>query len=99
MKISPRLTLSLIAAVALVASVSGWVQYLSEQKQRTEEIDRRSRLLASSLQHGIQPLLSKDSIGAIQGLIEQFSTTEHIAGVAVYDPLLKAISLTSSLNP
>jgi trehalose-6-phosphate synthase len=98
MRISLRLTLSLILVVSFVASLSAYLQYLSEEKRNAEEIARRSRLLANGLQPGVQPLLSKDSSGAIQKLISQFSNREHLAGVAIYDPALKVISITSLMN-
>lgn len=84
MKITLRLIISLMLVVSTVAVVSAYFKSARKRKQR-EELERRSRFLASSLQETIEPLIEKRAISNLQRLVEKFGNLERLAGVAIYD--------------
>ncbi len=98
MKITLKLTLSLIVAVASVAAISAFFHVRQERQRQEEELDRRSRLLAQSLQEAVEPLLEKGPTPKLQRLVEKFGNRERLAGVAVYDPQGGPLAVTASLS-
>lgn len=71
MKITLRLIISLVLVVSTVAAASAYFQVRQEKEKQREELERRSRLLASSLQETIEPLIEKRAISNVQRLVEK----------------------------
>ncbi|MDD5657791.1 MAG: trehalose-6-phosphate synthase [Elusimicrobia bacterium] len=97
MRITARLIVSLIVVVASVAAFSAFFQVRQERLRQQEDIERRSRLLAQSLQESVEPLIEKGAVKSLQRLVEKFGNRERLAGVAVYDVHGAALAITASL--
>ncbi|HBL17331.1 MAG: hypothetical protein A2X36_11660 [Elusimicrobia bacterium GWA2_69_24] len=97
MRITLRLTLSLLVVVAAVAAFSAFFQLRQEREIQQEDLGRRSLLLAQSLQESVEPLLTKGPSQKLQRLVERFGNRERLAGVAVYDLKGTPLAVTASL--
>ncbi|MBI4054944.1 MAG: trehalose-6-phosphate synthase [Elusimicrobia bacterium] len=97
MRITLRLIVSLISVVASVAFFSAYLQVGHEQEKQQEELERRSRLLAESLQETIEPIMKRGASSNLQRIVERFGNRERLAGVAVYDTKGNSLAITSSL--
>ncbi|HAH06057.1 MAG TPA: trehalose-6-phosphate synthase [Elusimicrobia bacterium] len=98
MKITLRLIVSLALVVAAVAGGSAYFQVIQERQRQEEEIVRRSRVLALSLQEAVEPLLEKNQPVRVQRLVEKFGNRERLAGVAIYDAQAGRLAVTESLS-
>ncbi|MBI5203242.1 MAG: trehalose-6-phosphate synthase [Elusimicrobia bacterium] len=98
MRITFRLIISLAVVVASVALGSSFIQVRLERAKQQEELERRSRLLAESLQETIEPLLAKGTSKQLTRLVERFGNRERLAGAAVFDAEGKALAITASLS-
>lgn len=97
-RITLRLIVALVFAIALVASLSAYFQVGEEQRTLQEELERRSRLLAESLQESVEPLLPSGPSPALRRLVQRFGNRERLAGVAVYDTLQRPLAITTGLD-
>ncbi len=97
MRITLRLIVSLIVVVASVAFFSAYLQVRSERSKQQDDIERRARLLAESLQETIEPIVEKGPSKNLQRLVEKFGNRERLAGVAVYDMAGSPVAITASL--
>lgn len=97
MRITLRLILSLIVAVATVSSLSAYVQVSQERQRQQEELERRSRLLAESFYESVEPLVERGALKQLGRLVEKFGNGERLAGVAVYDTRGDVLAVTASL--
>jgi hypothetical protein len=69
MRLSARLTLSLIAGVVLVSLGLALYQAETERRGLRRELERRSRVIAESLEHSAAPLVQANAIRALHGVI------------------------------
>jgi trehalose 6-phosphate synthase len=97
MRITLRLIISLVVVVASVALFSAYFQVRLEKTKQQEELERRSRLLAESLQETVEPLLPKGPSKNLARLVEKFGNRERLAGVAVYDANGGPLAITASI--
>lgn len=97
MRITMRLLISLIVVVVSLASVSAYLQVRQERRQLREDLDRRSRLLAQSLQEIVEPSLLEYSDLNLKRVVEKFGNRERLAGIAIYDVQGKPIAVTETL--
>lgn len=97
MRVNLRLILSLAVVMAVVASLWAYWQVHQEKERQRAELQRRSSLLAESLQETIQPLLENNSTQKLNRLVEKFGNRERLAGVAVYDAKQNPVAMTKSL--
>jgi len=103
MKITIRLIVSLIFVIALVAIVFSYYQVSSEERRLVSELERRTTILAESLQESVKPLVESDSLSRLNRLVERFGNRERLKGVAVFDkhwqyPVINARSYTENLT-
>ena len=96
-RITLRLIIALIVAMATVATISAYMQVGQEKRRQQEEVERRSRLLAETLQESVEPLVPQGSPKNLQRLVERFGNRERLAGVAVYDSAGRPLAITPSL--
>ena len=96
-----RITLRLIVALAVtVAGVAAFSAYFHVGRLRLQdELERRSRLLAESLQESVQPAIETDTLANLQRLVEKFGNRERISGLAIYDAKGKTLAATEKPNP
>ena len=99
MKITIRLIVSLLFVIAIVAVVFSYYQVRSEKLRLASELERKTIVLAESLQESVKPLLQSNSLKKLNNLVERFGNRERLKGVAVYDQQGNVLSLTSELKP
>ncbi len=84
MRLTLRLSLSLICGVAAVSLVLAFYQTHVETQGLRGDLDRQSRVLAESLAKSAEPLVIRQSYRDLQKLVDRLKDRERIAGVAVY---------------
>jgi trehalose-6-phosphate synthase len=94
MRITFRLIVSLVVTVAAVAAISAYFHVRQERSRLEDELERRSRLLAESLQESVQPAIQRGIPMDFQRLVEKFGNREHIAGMAVFDAKGNTLAVT-----
>lgn len=99
MKITIRLIVSLLFVIALVAVVFSFHQVRSEKTRLVNELERRTIVLAESLQESVKPLVQSNSLVRLNRLVERFGNRERLKGVAVYDRQGNVLALTPDLAP
>ncbi|MGH7151801.1 MAG: hypothetical protein ACREIU_13940, partial [Planctomycetota bacterium] len=98
MRITLRLIVSLVIVVAAVAATSAWIHVGQDRASRQEELERRSRLLALTLQEVVEPLVPEGTSERLQGLVEKYANRERLAGVAAYDREGRLLAATAALS-
>ena len=96
MKITIRLIVSLILVVALAVFTFSLYQVSNEKARLARDLERRSLILAESLQESIAPLIQANAIAKLNRLVEKFGNRERLKGIAVFDT--QGIILTSTLH-
>jgi len=99
MRLTSRLSLSLIASVALVSVAFAYFQTRSNRRGLKRELERHALVLAESLSKSAQPALQSGSYRELQRLVDQFQNQEQIAGVAVLTPAGEPLAISSRLAP
>lgn len=99
MKITIRLIVSLIFVVALVAVIFSYYQVRAEKARLTAELERRTIILAESLQESVKPLVQSNSLPKLKRLVERFGNRERLKGVAVFDVQSNILASTPDLIP
>ncbi|MBI1823836.1 MAG: trehalose-6-phosphate synthase [Nitrospirae bacterium] len=99
MHITFRLIVSLIIVMAVAAASFAYIQVHEEKTRLQEELEKRSRLLADSLEDTVDTLLEKGSFQNLQKLLEKLGNRERLSGVAVYNEKGTLLAITTSLTP
>jgi len=97
-KITIRLVVSLVLVVALVAVVFSFYQVREERTRLTSDLERRSSVLAESLQESVTPLITSDSPGRLNLLVQRFGNREKFQGIAVHDAGGRLLASTADLE-
>jgi len=97
MRLSLRLIVSVIASVTLVSILVAFYQVNAGNRARHNELQRRAKVLAESLQETVQPLVAKGAQDDLKRLVERFGNREGLAGVAIYDLQNRPVITTSNL--
>ncbi|HEU5394655.1 MAG TPA: hypothetical protein VFV36_07605, partial [Candidatus Methylomirabilis sp.] len=98
MRITFRLIVSLVVVVAAVAATSAWIHVGQDRASRQDELERRSRLLALTLQEVVEPIVPDGKSDKLQRLVEKYANRERLAGVAAYDEEGRALAVTPALS-
>ncbi|RPI06524.1 MAG: trehalose-6-phosphate synthase [Ignavibacteriae bacterium] len=85
MKITVRLTVSLLIAAALVSSVFSYLQVQSERETLIQELNVRANVLGESLQESIKNYLQANATVKLKRMVERFGNRARLIGIAVYD--------------
>src|SRR5213592_4306945 len=85
MRLTSRLSLSLIFAVAAVSVGFAFYQIRAQSRGMERDLERESLMLAESLGRAAEPLVANRSYNDLQRLVERFKDRETVAGIAVYD--------------
>jgi len=99
MKITIRLVVSLVLVVTLVAVGFSFYQVKEEQVRLTSDLERRSIVLAESLQESVIPLVTSDSPEKLKRLVQRFGKRERFLGIAVNDGGGRVLASTADLEP
>ena len=99
MKITLRLVVSLVIVVGLVAGGFSFYQVRTEKIRLKSELERRTILLAESIQESVTPLLLSDSSLKLSLLVQRFSNRVGFQGIAVHDADGQLLASTADLEP
>ena len=97
MKITIRLIVSLLFAVALVVAVFSYYQVSAEKVRLTGELERRTIILAEGMHESIIPLITSNSLSKLNRLVTRFGNRGRLKGVAVYDRQGNIMAITPDL--
>jgi trehalose-6-phosphate synthase len=97
MKLGLRLILILGVAITLVTYVVARNQVRSEKLGLRSDLEQRAETLAESLQETLEPVVQERDTPQLRRVVERFANREHVAGIAVYDGLGKAMAVSSKL--
>ncbi|MGZ8473621.1 MAG: alpha,alpha-trehalose-phosphate synthase (UDP-forming) [Candidatus Deferrimicrobiaceae bacterium] len=98
MKITLRLVVSLVLVVGLVAAGFSFFQVREERIRLTSDLERRSIILAESIQESVIPLVTSDSSRKLDLLVQRFGKRERFQGVAVHDARGQILASTADLE-
>jgi trehalose 6-phosphate synthase len=103
MRLTSRLSLSLIFAVAAVSLAFAGYQTRAQSRAMKRDLQRHALMLAESLGRMAEPLLKNRSYNELQKLVERFKDHETVAGVAVYGtnatPIVDTPGLAALIDP
>jgi trehalose 6-phosphate synthase len=100
-----RLILALVAGVTLVSLASTYFDVLAHKLVLRQELVRRSKWMALSLQPGFESALASGASGNLHVLVERAKSSTEALGLVVYDAQGKAITgsgpseILQSLSP
>src|SRR5690242_3876165 len=97
MRLTSRLSLSLIFAVAAVSLAFAFYQTRAQTRGMRRDLQRYALMLAESLGRSAEPLVATRSYSELQRLVQRFKDRETVAGVAVYDENSVPLAATSGL--
>lgn len=98
MRITVRLIVSLVFASSLVVAVSTYWQIGSERSRLLEDLERRSGILAETLQEIVAPALTAQDKKRLAKAVEKYGNRERMIGIAVFDPKGEALAFSPSLQ-
>ncbi len=96
MKITLRLIVSLVVVVALVTAIFSFYQVDQEKSRMTQDLDRRSAILAYSLQQSVDSL---GRYGLPEWLKRLVAKYERLDGVALFDLSGNIVAATQQIRP
>ncbi|HVY91527.1 MAG TPA: trehalose-6-phosphate synthase [Bryobacteraceae bacterium] len=85
MRLTVRLTLSLIAGVTLVSLALAFYQERMQTRGLRQELDNRARMLAESIQAQAARLTETESWPELHTVLERLCRHDNLVGAAVYD--------------
>jgi trehalose 6-phosphate synthase len=99
MKITLRLVVSLVLVVALVAVAFSFYQVQEEKIRLTSDLERRTIVLAESLQESVTPLVTSDSPEKLNRFVQRFGNRDRFQGIAVHDARGQLLASSADLEP
>jgi trehalose-6-phosphate synthase/HAMP domain-containing protein len=85
MRLTYRLSASLIGSVAAVSLAIAFFQTRADTQGLRRDLENHARVLAESLSGSAEPLVERHANRELQRLVDRFRDRERIAGVSVYD--------------
>jgi len=102
-KLTLRLVGLLAVGITLVTFFISRYQVRAEKRGLRADLEKRSRILAESLQDIVEPALQQRSHQQLRRIVERFENREGIAGVVIYDAdgqvIAESSTLTTELTP
>src|SRR6185503_9828484 len=98
MRLTVRLTLSLIAGVTLVSLALAFYSERMQTRGLRQELDTRDRVLAENVQAEAARLTESQSWSELRGILERLSRHENLAGAAVYDASGRPLVATGQIT-
>src|ERR1044071_3538625 len=95
MRLSFRLSLSLIAGVAVTSVAFALYQTILETRSMREDAAHHAVILAESLEKPVSESVARNSVADLQGVLDRFPSNTGIAGIAVYDASGSLVAVTS----
>src|SRR5580704_6799407 len=97
MRLTTRLSFSLICSVAAVSLILAYFQTRADTRSLHHELERRAVVLAESIAKSAEPLVESNSYHDLQTLVDRFKDREQITGLAVYSPDGSLLTMSSGL--
>ncbi|MFZ2223109.1 MAG: trehalose-6-phosphate synthase [Candidatus Deferrimicrobium sp.] len=98
MKITVRLVVSLVLVVGLVAVGFSFYQVQEERVRLTSDLQRRSIILAESLQESVIPLVTSESQEKLKRLVQRFGNRDRFQGIAVHNAHGQLLASTTGVE-
>jgi len=98
MKITIRLVVSLVLVVALVTVGFSFYQVRAERGRLSSDLQRRSVILAESLQESVIPLVTSESQENLNRLVQRFGNRDRFQGIAVHDAHGQLLASTAGVE-
>ncbi len=89
----------IIFAIVTVGLSFTFFQVQEEERRLTNDIERRSVLLAESLQETIEPYVIAKNAISLQNLVKRFANRERLMGIIAYDNKDNTLAASSNLSP
>jgi trehalose 6-phosphate synthase len=97
-RLTSRLSISLIFGVAAVSLGLAFYQTSAQTHVMRRDLERHALMLGESLARAAEPLVSERSQDALQKLVERFKDRESVSGIAAYDASGAPLALTPGLD-
>lgn len=97
-RVSLQLIAPLVGSVAIVALLFAGFQVRDQNRALNRDLDRRSEVLAASLQESIEGDLAKHADSALRRMMTRLTQRDHIAGIAVVDADGQPLAMSSGLD-
>jgi trehalose-6-phosphate synthase len=97
-RLTSRLSISLIFGVAAVSLALAFYQTTAQTRVMRRDMERQALMLGESLARAAEPLVENHSHDALQHLVERFKDRESVAGIAAYDAAGNPLALTTGLD-
>ncbi len=102
MRLTSRLSVSLILGVAAVSLAFAFYQTRAQSLSMQRDLREHALMLGESLARATEPLVAERSHDQLRSLVERFKDRETVAGVAAYDaagtPLVATTGLFAMLG-
>ena len=102
MRLTSRLSTSLIAGVAAVSLAIAYYQTSSQSRAMQRDLERETLLLGESLTRTAEPLVANRNYGELQRMVERFKDRQPVAGIAIFnaagDPTLVSSGFSALLD-
>lgn len=97
MKMTVQFIVSMVLAVGLVAAGSAYLLMRQERRSQTEELHRRSALVAEGLEESVGIALAKGNVKDLERIVRRFENKSRLTGIVVFDIKDKALAGTEAL--
>ncbi|HLH00317.1 MAG TPA: hypothetical protein VKX49_28690, partial [Bryobacteraceae bacterium] len=97
MRLSSKLSISLITTVGLVSLAFAYMQTRANRRSLNRELERHALVLAETVSKSAEPFLGDHSFAQLQRLVDQFENREQIAGIVVLNMAGEPVAVTSRL--
>ncbi len=85
MRLTFRLSSSLIGSVAAVSLAIAFFQTRADTQGLRRNLESHAQVLAESLEPSAEPLVERRAYRELQRLVDRFRNREQVAGISVYD--------------
>jgi hypothetical protein len=97
MKMTAQFIISMVLAVGLVAAGSAYLLMRQEQSNQTDELNRRSALVAEGLEESVSTAMTQRSTKDLQRILRRFENKSRLTGIVVFDVKDKVLAGTTVL--
>ncbi|MFZ5800211.1 MAG: trehalose-6-phosphate synthase [Candidatus Omnitrophota bacterium] len=87
--------LPILLIIGIAFAAFGVVQVRLEEEKLTDELQRKARSVAESMDLSVRYILSNNDLRSARNLVERFQKRERIQGCIIYDKEGKVLAITS----
>jgi trehalose-6-phosphate synthase len=97
MRLTSRLSASLILGVAVVSLAFAFYQIRAQTLSMRRDLEQHALMQGDSLARAAEPLLAENAYFELQQLVERFKDRETVAGAAAYDAAGRQLAASTGL--